>query len=64
MRQVRVRATRLGTSQNEMLERSIREGLGILDRLRAKANLEEEDAVWLASEIVHEVRADRIDRIP
>jgi hypothetical protein len=64
MRQVRVRASRLGTSQNEMLERSIREGLGILDRLRAKANLEEKDAVWLASEIVHEVRTDRIDRIP
>lgn len=59
MRQVRVRAARSGTSQSEMLERALREGLGILDRLRAKANLDEEEAVRLASEVVHEVRAGR-----
>ena len=59
MRQMRVRAARSGTSQSEMLERTLREGLGILDKLRAKANLEEKEAVQLASEIVHEVRADR-----
>lgn len=63
IRQVRVRAARSGTSQSEMLERALREGLGIIDRLRAKANLDEEEAVRLASEVVHEVRADRdIDR--
>ena len=63
MRQVRVRAARTGTSQNEMLERTLREGLGILDRLRAKANLEEKGAFRLASEVVHEARASRdIDR--
>ena len=65
MRQVRVRAARSGTSQSEMLERALREGLGILDRLRAKANLDEEEAVRLATEVVHEVRAGRDhDRAP
>ena len=59
MRRVRVRAARSGTTESEMLERSLREGLGILDRLRAEANLEEEEAVRLASEIVHEVRVER-----
>jgi hypothetical protein len=59
MRQVRVRAARSGTSQSETLERALREGLGILDRLRAKANLDEEEAVRLATEVVHEVRAGR-----
>ena len=65
MRQVRVRAARAGTSQSEMFERALREGLGILDRLRAKANLDEEEAVRLATEVVHEVRAGRdLDRAP
>ncbi len=63
MRQVRVRAARSGMSQSETLERALREGLGIIDRLRAKANLDEEEAVRLASEVVHEVRAARdVDR--
>lgn len=65
MRQVRVRAARSGTSQSEMLERALREGLGILDRLRAKANLDEEEAVRLATEVVHEVRGGHaLDRAP
>jgi plasmid stability protein len=59
MRQVRVRAARTGTSQSETLERALREGLGILDRLRAKASLDEEEAVGVATEVVHEVRAGR-----
>lgn len=63
MRQVRVRAARSGISQSETLERALREGLGIIDRLRAKANLDEEEAIRLASEVVHEVRAGRdVDR--
>jgi hypothetical protein len=65
MRQVRVRAARAGTSQSEMLERVLREGLGVLDRLRAKANLDEDEAVRLATEVVHEVRAGRdLDSAP
>jgi hypothetical protein len=59
MRQVRVRAARTGTSQSETLEMALREGLGILDRLRAKANLDEEEAVRVATEVVREVRAGR-----
>jgi hypothetical protein len=65
MRQVRVRAARTGTSQSETLERALRECLGILDRLRAKANLDEEEAVRVATEVVHEVRAGHDpDRTP
>ncbi|MGH2750093.1 MAG: ribbon-helix-helix protein, CopG family [Actinomycetota bacterium] len=59
MRQVRVRAARTGTSQSEVLERALREGLGIIDRVRAKANLDEEEAVRLASEVIHEPRPGR-----
>ena len=36
MRRVRVRAARSGTTESEMLERSLREGLGILDRCELK----------------------------
>jgi hypothetical protein len=64
MQRVRVCAARLGTTQSEMIERALKEELGILDRLRARANLKEKDAARLASEIVHEVRADRNDPTP
>lgn len=57
MRQVRVRAARSGKSQSEVLEAALREGLGIIERIRAKAALSEEDALDIASKAVHEVRA-------
>lgn len=56
LRQVRVRAARSGKSQSDVLESALREGLGIIDRLRSKARLTEKEAIELASEVVHEVR--------
>ena len=59
MRVVRVRAARLGRSQSDVLEEALKAGLGAIDRMRAKANLDEEDALRLASSVVHDVRAAR-----
>lgn len=56
MRQVRVRAARTSRSQSEVLEAALREGLGVIDRIRARARLSEEEALDLASRVVHEVR--------
>jgi plasmid stability protein len=56
MRQVRIRAARSGKSQSEVLEAALREGLGVIDRIRAKARLSEDEALDLANEVVHEVR--------
>ncbi len=59
MRQVRIRAARSGKTQSEVLEAALREGLGVIERIRAKAELSEEEALDLASKVVHEVRAQR-----
>jgi len=59
MRQVRVRAARTGRRDSEILEAALREGLGIIDRMRAKAGLSEEDAHDLAHRAVHEGRLTR-----
>jgi plasmid stability protein len=57
MREIRVRAARLGRSQSEVLEMALREGLGAIEEIRAKTGLTEDEALKLASEVVHEVRA-------
>jgi plasmid stability protein len=63
MRRVRIRAARSNKSQSEVLEAALREGLGIIERIRAKARLSEEEALDVASKAVHEVRAqDRRNR--
>jgi len=56
IRQVRVRAARLGRRDSEVLEAALREGLGIIERIRAKAGLGEEEAHDLAHRVVHEGR--------
>jgi len=56
MRVLRVRAARLGRTQSDVLEEALREGLSAVERIRERASLSEEDAVRLASEVVHEVR--------
>jgi hypothetical protein len=57
MRQVRIRAARSNTSQSEVLEAAIREGLGIIERIRAKAQLSESEALDTASRTVHDIRS-------
>jgi len=59
MRIVRVRAARSGRSQSDVLEDALKEGLGVVQRMRAKAGAGEEEAVALASRVVHEVRGKR-----
>jgi plasmid stability protein len=62
MRQVRVRAARTGRRDSEVLEAALREGLGIIDRIRAKAGLAEDEAHDLAQRTVHEGRLTRPSR--
>ena len=57
MREIRVRAARSGRSQSEVLEMALREGLGAIEEIRAKTGLSEEEALDLASEVVHEIRS-------
>lgn len=56
MRQVRVRAARTGRRDSDVLEEALRQGLGVLDRIRAKANLSEEAAYEVAHAAVQEAR--------
>lgn len=57
MRQVRVRAARTGKRDSEVLEEALREGLGIVERLRARAGLTDDEALDLAGRLVHEIRS-------
>jgi hypothetical protein len=56
MRQVRVRAARTGRRDSEVLEAALREGMGIIDRIRSTAALGEEEAYDLAHRVVHDGR--------
>lgn len=56
MRRVRVRAARTGVSQSDVLESALREGLEVIDGIRSKAQLGEEESHKLASELLHEIR--------
>ena len=64
IRRVRVRAARTGQRDSEVLEAALREGLGIIDRMRAKADLGEEEAFPLAHRLVHEGRTIRRSKRP
>lgn len=58
MRHVRVRAARTGRTQSDVLDEALREGLGVVQRIRAKSEADENEALALASKAVHEVRAE------
>lgn len=64
MRRIRVRAARTGRSDSDVLEATLRAGLGIIDRIRAKAGMSEEDAVQLADRVIHDVRSRQGRRRP
>lgn len=59
MRHLRVRAARTGRTQSDVLEQALREGLGVIDRIRSQNEAEEQEALDLASQAVHETRAER-----
>jgi plasmid stability protein len=59
LRRVRVRAARTGRTRSDVLEEALRQGLDVIERIRASARLPEERALDLASEVVHEIRARR-----
>jgi len=58
---VKVRAARTGKGDSEVIEEALRRDLGLelLDRLWAKAELGEEDAMALAVEAQHVARTKR-----
>lgn len=58
MRHVRVRAARTGRTQSDVLEEALREGLGVVARIRSKNEADEEEALAIASRAVHEVRSE------
>jgi hypothetical protein len=45
-----------------VLEEALKDGLGVVQRMRDKARAAEEDAVALASSVVHDVRAKKLRR--
>jgi Ribbon-helix-helix protein, copG family len=58
LRAVKVRAARTGKGDSEVIEEALRRDLGfdLLERLWAKADLSEEEAMALALEAQHEAR--------
>jgi len=56
LRQIRVRAARTGRRDSDVMEEVLREGFGALDRLRAQAAMDDDQALDLASSVVHEIR--------
>lgn len=58
MRHVRVRAARTGRTLSDVLEQALREGLGVIDRIRSRNEGDEEEALDVASREVHEIRSE------
>ncbi len=58
LRAVKIRAARLGRGDSEVIEASLRRDLGldVLERLLAKNDLSEDDAVALAVQAQHKTR--------
>jgi len=59
LRAVKVRAARLGRGDSDVIEEALRRDLGLdlLDQLWAANDLDEADALALASEATHNTRA-------
>ncbi len=58
MRHIRVRAARTGRTQSAVLEQALRDGLGVIDRIRSRNEANEEEALDLASRAVHQARSE------
>jgi hypothetical protein len=61
LRATRIRAARTGKRDSDVVEEALREYLGlvVIDEIRAKADLEEDEAMKLAYEELHEMRRER-----
>lgn len=61
LRATRVRAARTGKRDSDVVEEALREylGLTVIDEIRAKADLDEDEAMQLAYEELHAMRRER-----
>ncbi len=61
LRAARVHAARTGTRDSDVVEEALREylGLAVIDRMRAKSELDEDAAMRLAYEELHAMRRER-----
>jgi hypothetical protein len=61
LRATRVRAARTGKRDSDVVEEALREylGLAVIDEIRAKADLNADEAMQLANEELHAMRRER-----
>lgn len=61
LRATRIRAARTGKRDSDVVEDALREylGLAVIDRIRAKADLDEDAAMQLAYDELHAMRRER-----
>jgi hypothetical protein len=61
LRATRVRAARTGKRDSDVVEEALREylGLAVIDEIRAKADLDKEEAMKLAYDELHAMRRER-----
>jgi plasmid stability protein len=61
LRAMRIRAARTGKRDSDVVEEALREflGLAVIDRVRARSNLSEDEAMALANQEVHAARRER-----
>jgi hypothetical protein len=64
LRATRAYAAQKGKSESEVIEEALREHLGfdLVERIQERANLSEEEALTLAYEELHAMRAERRER--
>ncbi|HEV8687675.1 MAG TPA: hypothetical protein VGQ84_10405 [Gaiellaceae bacterium] len=61
LRATRIRAARTGKRDSDVVEEALREylGIGVVDRIRSRFDLQEKEAMRIANEEVHAMRRDR-----
>jgi hypothetical protein len=61
LRATRVAAARAGKRDSDVVEEALREylGLAVIDRIRSRSDLDEEEAMRLAYEELHAMRRER-----
>jgi hypothetical protein len=61
LRATRIRAARTGKRDSDVVEEALREylGLAVIDRIRSRFDFDEEEALRVANEELHELRRER-----